>query len=293
MHDLNEPSVPADDLHAIAAAFLLGTIDEVAYLPTGLMNRNWRLGTDRGVWALKQITDVPLDTARRNLRTVIALHANGVPACPPRLTPDNDPVLQIDERGYCLLPWINGTRTTGPELSLDQARELGAALGRIRDALQRCAPTTGLPTTMSRPTARTVHPDTALAEANRYQAAARAANRGPFDEQVVQLIDHRKLLIDKHSPERPTDEDPHGPSDGPTATCNTATSSGRTDTSPPSSTGTASGYAPTPKKSPAPPPSNSATPRASTSAGWQRSSLATAPSFHSPATTSPMAFTAG
>ncbi len=211
MPDQNEPRVPADDLHAIAAAFQLGTIHEVSYLPTGLMNRNWRLATDRGVWALKQVTDVPLATARRNLRTVIALHANGVPACPPRLTTEDDPVLQIDERGYCLLPWINGTHPTGPELSLDQARELGAALGRIHDALQRCAPTTGLPATVTRPTACTIQPDTALAEANRYQAAARAANSGRFDKLVIELLDYRKLLVDKHSSERPIDEDPHGP----------------------------------------------------------------------------------
>jgi homoserine kinase type II len=64
---------------------------------------------------------------------------------------------------------------------------------------------------VTRPTARTIHPDTALAEANRYQAAARAANSGRFDEQVIELIDYRKLLIDKHSSERPADEDPHGP----------------------------------------------------------------------------------
>jgi len=210
MPDPLEPFVPAGDLHAIAAAFQLGTIDEVSYLPTGLMNRNWRLATDRGVWALKHITDVPLATARHNLRTVIALHANDVPACPPRLTTEDDPVLQIDERGYCLLPWINGTHPTGPDLSLDQAHELGATLGRIHDTLKRCAPT-GLPTTVTRPTARTIHPDTALAEANRYQAAARASNSERFDEQVIELLDHRKILIDKHSSERPTNDDPHGP----------------------------------------------------------------------------------
>jgi homoserine kinase type II len=175
------------------------------------MNRNWRITTGSGHLAIKQIIDVPLPTARRNLRALTALAAHGIPACPPLQSVDGDPVIAIDDRGYCLLPWIHGTHPTGEDLTLDQARELGTTLGHIHRALQRDEPPTGLPAATTRPAARVIHPDTALAEANRYQTAARTAPSGPFDHQVIDLLDHRKTLIDKHSPAKPTDDDPRGP----------------------------------------------------------------------------------
>jgi Ser/Thr protein kinase RdoA (MazF antagonist) len=178
MPDPIEQPIPAGDLDQIAAAYRLGDIRDTAYLPTGLMNRNWRITTGSGHLALKQIIDVPLPTARRNLRALTALADHGIPACPPLQSVDGDPVIAVDDRGYCLLPWIHGTHPTGEDLTLDQARELGTTLGRIHQALQRNEPATGLPAATTRPAARVIHPATALAPQDPdRQAQLRQAHR--------------------------------------------------------------------------------------------------------------------
>src|SRR4051812_21648558 len=74
---------PTNDLSMVAPAFGLGAIHHARYLADGLMNRNWRIATDRGSFALKQIIDVPLATARRNLGVLRVLAADGVPVCWP------------------------------------------------------------------------------------------------------------------------------------------------------------------------------------------------------------------
>jgi homoserine kinase type II len=156
----------------LAEAFDLGTVGSISYLATGLMNRNWRLTTDRGTYALKQIIDVPVPTAQRNLRVLTALHQAGIPTCPPVLSRSGEAVILIDGLGYCTLPWRDGTHPQGPDLTLTQARHLGVVVGRIHDALGRVGPDLGLPPATARPTVQVTAPDDAIAEAHRYQAAA-------------------------------------------------------------------------------------------------------------------------
>jgi homoserine kinase type II len=112
-------------------------------------------------------------------------------------------------RGYCLLSWITGIHMPGPELTLDQAHELGATIADLHNALQRCASTSGLPAITSPPTDKSATPEAATAEANRYQSAAYAVGSS-FDQQVIELLDRRKTLIDKHSDEQPIGN-PRGP----------------------------------------------------------------------------------
>lgn len=60
-------------LPALSDAFGLGAVSDRRFLAHGLMNRNWRLVTATGVYALKEITDVPLSKARRNLAVLVDL----------------------------------------------------------------------------------------------------------------------------------------------------------------------------------------------------------------------------
>ncbi len=211
MPDTRLPHLPDGDLDVIVARFGLADIRDIAYLSSGLMNRNWRITTDRNRYALKQIIDVPLATARRNLHVLAALTPRGLPACRPLLTIDGDPVIEIHDRGYCLLPWLDGNHPAGPDLTMDHACELGTALGRIHEVLNRLGASAGLPTASTRPAARVIDPTAAISEANRYLAAAQADQGSPFDLAVIELLHHRKTLIDKYSPDRPADESPRGP----------------------------------------------------------------------------------
>jgi homoserine kinase type II len=206
---MSTTALPAGDLEAIRKEFDLGAVHGADYLTTGLMNRNWRISTERGEFALKQITDVTIDTARRNLRTLDALQEAGVPVSLPLRTAADDPVVVTAGRGYCLLPWITGSHIPGPELTLEQAHELGATIAELHNALQQRVPTSGLPPITSPPTDKSATPDAATAEANRYQSAAYAAG-SLFDQQVIELLDRRKTLIDKHCHEQPSGN-PRGP----------------------------------------------------------------------------------
>jgi homoserine kinase type II len=140
-----------------------------------------------------------------------ALEADGIPVCRPLLARDGDPVFEHGERGYCVLTWIHGSHPTGPELTLEEAHELGATVALIHNSLQRCTTTADLPPVGTAPASRADHPEAAISEANRYQAAARVSNRGAFDQRVLDLLDRRKILIDKHMSEEPDGGIPRGP----------------------------------------------------------------------------------
>ncbi|HEV3292256.1 MAG TPA: phosphotransferase, partial [Streptosporangiaceae bacterium] len=99
-------AIPAGDLRLVIAAFALGPVRQVRFLPEGLISRNWQITAGRGVFALKQIKDAPPPQARRNLRVAAALRAAGIPALEPVLTVTGDTIAEADERHYCLSWWI-------------------------------------------------------------------------------------------------------------------------------------------------------------------------------------------
>jgi hypothetical protein len=63
-----------DHIVRICEAFQLGGSQTVAYLAQGLMNHNWKITTRTGRYAVKRLLDVPVSTARRNLRIVTCLN---------------------------------------------------------------------------------------------------------------------------------------------------------------------------------------------------------------------------
>lgn len=199
------------DLSAIARAFGLSQIGDVEYLAAGLMNRNWRIATDRGVFALKQIIDVPLPVARRNLNVLATLAENGVPACVPARTVNGDPVAEVDGRGYCLFPWLEGSQPRGNELPIDQAADLGAVLGRLHQSLNS-ADDVDLPEKPRKLHAGVTELASAIAEADRFLThISRMDSSEPFDLTVVEFLERRKILLDKYDAWRPTDDVPLGP----------------------------------------------------------------------------------
>lgn len=99
------------ELEQVVKAFGLGCVRQMAFLPSGMMNRNWRLETPEGVFALKEIVDVPVPKARRSLNVLQALAVGGLPVCAPHLTASADTVAEVDGRSYCLLPWRCGPRS--------------------------------------------------------------------------------------------------------------------------------------------------------------------------------------
>ncbi|WP_211264061.1 phosphotransferase [Streptosporangium amethystogenes] len=202
--------ITGSELEQVVKAFGLGQAHRVMFLPSGMMNRNWCLETSEGVFALKEIADVPVPKARRSLNVLQALAAGGLPVCAPHLTASADTVAEIDGRSYCLLPWAVGSHRAGTELDVGEAAELGALLGRIHREL--AAPGTGLEPVVERPRAKVTRPEAATAEADRFLCAIVGLEvPEPFDIAAAEALERRKALIAAHAAQRPVDEVPRGP----------------------------------------------------------------------------------
>jgi len=201
----------AQDLPTLAAAYQFGEVEDVRYLPDGLMNRNWQLRTAGGTFVLKLLLDAPVATVRRNLNVAAALAAAGLPACPPVLTVTGDVVAEVHGRAYSLFSWLEGEHIAGTELSAGQAHHLGGVLGRLHRRLND----PDLRRWLSVPravTAAVTAPDEALREADRYlRVIDGLAELTPFDTRVAQLLQRRKALIAAHGHRRPPTDQPAGP----------------------------------------------------------------------------------
>ncbi|TDC97313.1 hypothetical protein E1285_03960 [Actinomadura sp. 7K507] len=174
-----------------------------------MMNPNWRLETDRGGFALKQIVDVTLPKARRSLSVLGILSAEGLPVCAPRLV-GTDPVAEIDGRGYCVLEWAEGAHRSGTSLDQGEAHGLGVLVGRIHMAL--ASPRAGLDRPEEASRAKVTTPEAALEEADRFLDVITALDEdAPFDVDARRRLRRRKVLIDAHAGRRPADEVPVGP----------------------------------------------------------------------------------
>ncbi|WP_431914337.1 phosphotransferase [Nonomuraea jabiensis] len=203
-----------DDLPVIQEAFGLGILnaEDLTYLTDGMMNRNWRVRTGRRTYALKQILDVPLGMARRNLRVQAMLAADGVPACVPETSVDGDVVVEAAERGYCLLPWVEGSHRPGLELSLEQASRLGELAGHVHHRLNNLPLESGLARVTAAPRSKVTDQCAAIAEADRYLRLISSFEvRLPFDVTVAELLEQRKILLQEYGERRPASDSPAGP----------------------------------------------------------------------------------
>ncbi|MFJ8630980.1 phosphotransferase [Streptomyces sp. NPDC093568] len=197
------------DLALLVKAYDLGRVHEVRYLTEGLMNRNWRVSTARGDFALKEILDVSLPLARRNLAVVAALAKAGVPAAPAAPTTAGEFVFETDGRGYALFPWVEGEHIAGTDLTEEQVYALGAVLGRIHGTLNEVRQEL-LPEKPAGLTASVASPEKARTEAERFLALAAADGSG-FAQEVTGFVQQRLVLLDKYAGQRPTSDTPLGP----------------------------------------------------------------------------------
>ncbi|MEU3408855.1 phosphotransferase [Streptomyces sp. NPDC006670] len=195
-------------LPTLSSAFGLGEVRDQQFLAHGLMNRNWRLVTAAGVCALKEITDVPLPKARRNLAVLVDLAREGIPVPAPLADASGDLVVEVGGHGYCVLPWVDGEHLQGTDLPLDQVRDLGALLGRLHEGLRRYGPG---PVPEQAPVAKVRD----VAEADR--AAAALVSRLPadpvtdLDKAAAEALHSRRGLLARYAGARPDGEVPAGP----------------------------------------------------------------------------------
>ncbi|KOU23529.1 hypothetical protein ADK52_17280 [Streptomyces sp. WM6372] len=195
-------------LPTLSHVFGLGEVHGRVFLAHGLMNRNWRLETSAGLYALKEITDVPLAKVRRNLAVLVDLAREGIPVPAPLPTEGGELVAEVGGHGYCVLPWVDGEHVQGTDLTLDEARDLGALLARLHEGLHRHGPG---PVPEQAPTAKVRD----AAEADR--AAVTLLSRLPadpvtdFDKAATEALHDRRGLLSRHAGARPDGEIPAGP----------------------------------------------------------------------------------
>ncbi len=200
-----------DDLRAVRDGFGLGSIVGVSFLAAGLMNQNWRVRAVSGVYALKRISDVGVDAARRNLRVIAQLAELNYPVCRPVPTLGGDYVLEVGGDAYCVVAWISGGHPRGVELSRAQAEVLGASLGRLHQGLNVLGGP-DLPPAAVRPAARVADPHRAAEDAERFLSHIRRGRlASSFDRAAVEFLDHRRVLLEKYEHLRPSSDVPAGP----------------------------------------------------------------------------------
>lgn len=203
----------AQDLPVLASQYGLGRVRDWSYLPHGLMNPNWRIEADGGVFALKRLVDVSPEKAERQLEMPRALAAAGIPACAARPAENGSLVVRgTDERAYALFEWAIGEHVPGWELTVDQAAQLGDLLGRLHDAMEQAARNLGWPCASETVRSKVAEPETALAEAHRFiELVSGLPERDEFDATTLLELEQRRVMLDEHAGQRPTDDVPLGP----------------------------------------------------------------------------------
>ncbi len=208
---LSPGALDVGELRRIREEFGLGEIERATFLAEGLMNRNWRIDTPTGVYALKLLCDVPVEIARRNATVLTALASAGLPVCAPVNTRDGGPVLQIGLRNYLVSPWAEGTHVEGTDLPPGEVADFGALVATIHQALGDSV-RVPLPVADVRPRAKVTSPDKAIDKADRLLTTIGAITEpSDFDDLAGNLLEERKVLIDKHRASPPAEGDVPGP----------------------------------------------------------------------------------
>jgi homoserine kinase type II len=199
------------DLPAVLAAVGLREPDDVRFLPSGLMNLNWRVVAGSHAVAVKRILDVDPATARRNLSVLEFLADASIPVCVPLTTNSGEAVVELAERAYCVLPWVDGAQSHGTDLTVGQAVELGALLGCIHTALGPATVKASFDMTADvRSSVR--QPEDAVGEADRFLGIIEEMGTSTsFDREAAAFLRRRKTLLATHADARPTSPIPASP----------------------------------------------------------------------------------
>ncbi|WP_260326945.1 phosphotransferase [Streptomyces sp. TLI_185] len=203
--------IPGRVLAELADVFGVGEVREPRHLADGLMNVNWKVDTPAGAFALKRVTDVPLDRLSRNLGILSALAEDGIPVSAPVTTTTGDLVAEVGGGVWCLFPWAAGVHVRGIDLSLAQAALLGAHLGRLHVGLGRVCGRGLLPAVPDAVSVDVTLTERAVEKSFRLSEAVAATGLGSaFDVAASVALDHRRALITKHAGLRPQHAVPEG-----------------------------------------------------------------------------------
>lgn len=172
----------------IAAALGLGRVLDCRAVTGGVMNLNWRLTTDAGTFAVKQLRDRTPDEIRVVNELLPRLARDGFPVP----TPHGDPV-RVDGEWYTATSWLNGVHPENATLRDD----LGELVGRLHVALaERCPP------------APRRLPDVPEDPVKSIKALAGYAGRPPaddFDRSAALEIEWRRAMLAELADRRPAD----------------------------------------------------------------------------------------
>ncbi|WP_327733393.1 phosphotransferase [Streptomyces nojiriensis] len=208
----NKIHIPDEELSGLADTFGIGTVHERRHLPDGLMNVNWRLDTATGAFALKRVTDIPLERLRRNLGAPGFLSEHGLPVCAPILASDGSAVAETPSGGYCLFPWAAGEHIPGASLTLGQAAALGGHIARLHVTLSRAADGRTLPRTPESIAVDVTSVERAVEKAERLAVAVAAQDSAStFDKEAAIALKARRAMIAAHTDRLPDGEVPVGP----------------------------------------------------------------------------------
>lgn len=179
----------------------------------GLMNRNWRVRTQEGVWALKQILDVDEQAAHRQHRVTRALADRGLPVPAPRMTPDGKTVVELLGAGtFAVLPWVDGVHREGRDLNEEQCRHLGGLLARIHQGLSGAGVAGVLTRAPESQVISVTEAAKAKAKIDHYVGMLAARTElDEFDHLVRQRLAERQALLERLVYLRPDDTQPVTP----------------------------------------------------------------------------------
>lgn len=204
--DVANETSDARALGAVAMAFGLGAVQHVEVIDAGLMNRNWRVTTDSGVFAVKQVLDIDATAARRQHAATRALAERGRPVPAPLTTAGGDTLLEHDGHIYAVAGWARGAHREGLDLSPAEVRALGAVLADLHADLALVMPV--VPEMMREPV---TEPATTKDKIDRYAAAAARPDRDAMDEFVLDRLRLRRQLLAQVGHLRPDDDVDVGP----------------------------------------------------------------------------------
>jgi Ser/Thr protein kinase RdoA (MazF antagonist) len=184
-------------LDQVAHGFGLGAIRSAEPVTDGLMNRNWRLRTTLGPYAVKQLLDRPVDEVRAAHALLPRLAELGFPVPVPCRTSDGDTALRVDGNWFTAAPWLPGAPARF--LDHDACTRLGSLIGRLHVALASLCP----PAPLLRPDVP-LEPDVSL---SRLAAYAARPVRDDFDAIAQREIALRRQLVAEVADLRPPSRD--------------------------------------------------------------------------------------
>lgn len=142
----SDTTIESPDTRAVAAIrsvcerFDLGVPVRIRQLAEGLMNRNWRVDTMVGTYAVKEILDASADQAAFQHRAVTALAKTGLPVAVPLATREGETLARVNSALFSVTAWVEGRHVPGRLWSLRRCRHVGGLLGRIHQGLGEALP---------------------------------------------------------------------------------------------------------------------------------------------------------